>query len=219
MLVGLALLASAPIGSRAAADAPASGSVALDVREFQVVEGPNSGPAVYYSVRDGPAGPVLSGAYLPGMQTVTMGVQIPQELRHRVRFLRWLWRASAVPERGDECRADHGDSAASVSLAYKRGMRWYVLKYVWSAEAPLGAVCDRKRSLLLARDTVVLERGPARGTWLREVVDVRRAFIDHFAGGDPNTDVPELVGIGVMTDGDQTQSTSGAEWAAFELTY
>lgn len=219
MLVSLALLASASIGSRAAADAPASGSVVLDVHAFQVVEGPASGPAVYYSVRDGPAGPVLSGAYLPGMQTVTLGVQVPQELRGRVRFLRWLWRASAVPVDGDECRADHGDSAASVSLAYKRGMRWYVLKYVWSASAPLGAVCDRKRSLLLARDTIVLERGPARETWLREVVDVRRAFIDHFAGGDPSAEVPELVGIGVMTDGDQTQSASGAEWAAFELAY
>jgi hypothetical protein len=54
---------------------------------------------------------------------------------------------------------------------------------------------------------------------LREVVDVRRAFIDHFAGGDLGADVPDLVGIGVMTDGDQTNSESAAEWAGFEVAY
>ena len=73
--------------------------------------------------------------------------------------------------------------------------------------------------MLLARDTIVLERGPERATWLREVVDVRRAFLEHFAGGDPRAEVPELVGIGIMTDGDQTHSDSGAEWARFEVTY
>jgi hypothetical protein len=106
-----------------------------------------------------------------------------------------------------------------VSLVFKRGMRWYVLKYVWSGNSPLGAVCERKRSLLLTRDTIILERGPARETWLREVVDVRRAFIDHFADGDPAAAVPDFVGIGVMSDGDQTHSESGADWAGFEVVY
>jgi hypothetical protein len=50
-------------------------------------------------------------------------------------------------------------------------------------------------------------------------VDVRGAFIDHFAGGDRNAEVPDLVGIGVMTDGDQTRSESGADWTGFELQY
>jgi hypothetical protein len=78
-------------------------------------------------------------------------------------------------------------------------------------------VCDQKRRLLLVRDTVVLESGGKPETWLTEVVDVRQAFIDHFAKGDPRADVPDLVGIGVMTDGDQTRSSSGADWADFEI--
>jgi hypothetical protein len=195
-LVSLVLITALPARSGAAVDAPATGSVVLDVHAFRPVEGPDSAPEVYYTVMDAPGGPVLSGNYRPGMRTVTMGVEVPGELRQKVRFVRWSWRARAVPERGDECRAQHGDSAASVALAFRRGPTWYVLKYVWSSAAPLGAVCDRKRSLLLARDTIILERGPAREKWLREVVDVRRAFIDHFAGGDLGADVPDLVGIG-----------------------
>ncbi len=205
-----------PMRARAALDAPRTGAVVLDVHAFHPVEGPNSGPAVYYRVVEDEEGALLRGTYEPGMQSVTMGIEVPEHLR-RARLVRWAWRARVVPERGDECRAGQGDSAASVSLAFKRGLKWYILKYVWSGASPLGAVCDSKRSILVARDTIVLERGPPRDTWLPEVIDVRRAFIDHFAGGHPEADVPDLLGIGVMTDGDQTASASGAEWSRFEL--
>ena len=217
VLTHVLLAASLPMPALAALDAPLPSVVALDVHEFRPVEGPSSGPEVYYRVVDGQDGSELRGMYQPGMQSVTMGIDIPEQLRGRALLVRWEWRARVVPERGDECIPGRGDSAASVSLAFKRGMKWYILKYVWSGASPLGEVCDRKRSLLVARDTIVLERGDARETWVREVVDVRRAFIDHFAGGDLGADVPDLVGIGVMSDGDQTWSPSGADWTGFEL--
>jgi len=37
------------------------------------------------------------------------------------------------------------------------------------------------------------------------------------AGGNPNADVPDLVGLGLMSDGDQTRSTSAADYATFQL--
>jgi hypothetical protein len=216
-LIGIAVVLGPPLHGQAAVDPPESTTVALDVHEFRPVEGPNSGPAVYYRVVEQPDGPSLRGSYRPGMDSVTMGIRVPDHLSHRARLLRWSWRAHAFPEHGDECRHGLGDSAASVSVAFKRGAKWYVLKYVWSSVSPLGAVCDKKRTLLLARDTIVLESGGAPGTLQREVVDVRRAFIDHFADGDDHADVPELVGIGVMMDGDQTRS--GADRMGFELEY
>ncbi len=218
LLPFLMVVVSVAVPALAAAEAPPSGAVDLDVHAFHPVEGPSSGPAVYYRVVDEPDGTVLSGGYEPGMQSVTMGVELPERLRH-VRFVRWQWRARAVPEEGDECQPGRGDSAASVSLAFRRGLKWYILKFVWSGNSPLGAVCGRTRSPFLARDTIVLERGAARSSWLREVIDVHQAFIDHFAGGDPGADVPDLVGIGVMTDGDQTSSASAADWSGFELVF
>lgn len=230
ILVGVALLLGATGGDRTFADSTASiaastaavlgvHAAVLDVHAFRPVEGPKSGPEVYYQVVESQEGPVLRGSYHPGMQSVTMGIRVPEDLGRRVRLVRWHWRARAFPDHGDECRDGRGDSAASVSLAFKRGLKWYVLKYVWSSVSPLGAVCDRKRTPLLARDAIVLESGGAPGTTRREVVDVRGAFIDHFAGGDQHAEVPDLVGIGVMTDGDQTRSESGADWTGFELQY
>ncbi len=219
ILVSIALMLGAPGRDQAVVDRPDSHAVVLDVHAFRPVEGPTSGPEVYYDVVQGPDGPLLRGNYRPGMQTVTMGIHVADHLMRRARRLRWSWRARAFPDHGDECRDGRGDSVASVSVAFKRGLKWYVLKYVWSTVSPLGAVCDRKRTLLLARDTIILESGGAPGTAWRELVDVRRAFIDHFAGGDPHADVPDLVGIGVMTDGDQTRSESGADWTGFEVQY
>ena len=201
--------------------APSIPSVSrIDVRTFRPVEGPKSGPEVYYKVVEEAGETMLRGSYQPGLETVVMGVEIPQALRGRVRRVKWRWRARDFPVRGDECApGGFGDSTASVNVAFKRGFRWYVLKYVWSPLAPLGAVCDRKRTLFLVRDTIVLEHGGKPGTWLTEVVDARQAFIDHFAEGNPRADVPDMVGIGIMTDGDQTHSPSGADWADFEIQY
>jgi hypothetical protein len=207
-------LALAAGDGRGADDAPPA---VFDVRKFQPVEGPSSGPAVYYSVVEEASGAILRGTYRPGLETVAMGIEVPEPFRKRARLLRWRWRVRAFPVGGNECRAGRGDSAASVIAAFKRGLRWYMLKYVWSPVAPLGAVCDRKRTLLLVRDTIILESGGASGTWLNEVVDVHQSFIDHFAGGNRNADVPDLVGIAVLTDGDQTHSEASADWAGFQL--
>ncbi len=213
------LLGATPSGSRAADAHAAPGTMIVDLRDFRPVEGPNSGPAVYYHVVTTAEATLLRGEYRPGMETVTMGIEVPESLRQKITRVRWSWRVRAFPRGGDECTPGKGDSAASVSLAFKRGLKWYVLKYVWSTTGPLGAVCDRKRTLLLARDTIVLESGGTAGPWLRELVDVKRAFIDHFADGDPHADIPDLVGVAVMTDGDQTRSESSADWTGIELLY
>ncbi len=189
----------------------------LDVHAFRPVEGPAS--RAYYAVVGGAEGFLLRGSYQPGLASVTMGVDVPEPLRPRAHRLRWRWRARAFPQGGDECQPGRGDSAASVAAAFKSGLRWYVLRFVWSSVAPRGAVCDRKRGVFLQRDTVVLESGGAPDVWVTEEVDLRKAFRDHFADGDPSAPVPDLVGIGVMTDGDQTASDSGADWAQFELLY
>ncbi len=218
--VVLAFLVGSTAAQESPVPAPDARVLPLDVRTFRPVEGPDSGPAVYYSVvSDEADGTFLRGSYRPGLETVTMGFEVPDAARPSARRLRWRWRARSFPTMGNECRPGRGDSAASVVAAFKRGLKWYILKYVWSSVGPLGAVCDRKRTLLLARDTIVLESGGAPDVWRTEVVDLRRAFVDHFANGDPRADVPDFVGVGVMTDGDQTNSESGADWAGFELLY
>ena len=38
------------------------------------------------------------------------------------------------------------DTAAVTYITWKRGMRWYVLRYVWAAVGAKGESCDRRRT-------------------------------------------------------------------------
>ena len=106
---------------------------------------------------------------------------------------------------------------AVIYVTWKRGLRWYTLKYVWSSVGAKGAVCDTKRNPFVAQDTVILQSGGPLNVWKRESIDLKAEFRKHFEDGDPRASVPDLLGIGLMSDGDQTQSESSADYADFVL--
>ena len=128
--------------------------------------------------------------------------------------MRWKWRVQTLPRGGDECKPGFGDSAAVVYISWKRGLKWYSLKYTWSSEGEKGKVCDQKRNLFVVQDTVVLESGGPSNVWKEESIDPSAEFRAHFEG-----DVPDFVGIGIMSDGDQTHSISAADYTGFVLSH
>jgi hypothetical protein len=187
---------------------------ALPVQGFRLIDRV-SGPVNYYRVLPGPPAHIHS-RYEPGFKTAVVGYDA-KEWQVRASRLHWRWRAVALPTGGDECQAGKGDSAAVVYVSWKRAFRYYTLKYVWSAVGRRGAVCDKKRNPLLAQDTVILESGSPLREWKTVDVDLRADFRRHFEGGDASAEVPDLFGIGLMSDGDQTQSVSSADFADFSL--
>lgn len=198
--------------------APAANKeVRLPVTGFRIIER-ESGPTNYYTLFGKASPPYIRGHYKPPMRTAVLGHPLAEADRPHARRLRWRWRAVTLPSGGDECVKGKGDSAAVVYVTWRKTLRWYTLKYVWSASAKPGAICGRKRNPFVAQDTVVLRSGGPLNEWKSEEIDLRRAFRDHFADGDPDADVPDLVGIGIMTDGDQTRSESVADYADFVLT-
>jgi Protein of unknown function (DUF3047) len=186
----------------------------LPLQEFRVVTRV-SGPVNYYKVLPGPPAHIRS-RYEPGLKTAVVGYDF-KEWQARATQLRWRWRALELPTGGDECKPGKGDSAAVVYVSWKRGLRYYTLKYVWSAVGQRGAVCDKKRNPFLAQDTVIMETGPHRSEWRRVELDLQAEFRKHFEGGDASAEVPDLFGIGLMSDGDQTGSVSSADFADFTL--
>lgn len=184
---------------------------------FQIV-GPKSGPVNYYSVVAENGATFVRSRYTPGLKTAVVGWQTPDADRRRVKRVRWTWRAQTLPKNGDECVADRADSAAVVYVSFKRGLRYYTLKYVWSAVGKVGAICDRKRNPFVAQDTIVLESGGPTGVWKSVDLDVAAEYRAHFEGGDASAEVPDFIGIGLMSDGDQTNSDSSADFGAFTLT-
>jgi hypothetical protein len=214
-LVFSAWLAPLCIAAEQAPNAVPFGSdVKLDVRKFQVVER-DSGPVSYYQVVEEEGTKMIRARYRPPLETVTLGMELPDHLRSRARLLRWRWRVLTFPRGADECVGGNSDSAAAVFVTFKRGLKYYILKYAWSTDSRKGAVCNKRRNLFLARDTIILESDGPVNTWVTEEIDPKAEFIRHFGG--TVSEVPDLVGIGLMTDGDQTHSPSEADYADFSV--
>ena len=205
------------IVAKSKAQAASTGELGLPVDRWRLIE-EKSGPVNYYTLFKKSSPPHLRGAYRPGLKTAVLGFQLADEDRERAKKLRWSWRAVTLPQGGDECVDGKGDSAAVIYVTWKRGLRWYTLKYVWSAVGTVGKVCDRKRNPFVAQDTIILRSGGPLNEWKTQEIDLKAEFRKHFEDGDPNADVPDLLGVGLMTDGDQTNSQSVGDYADFVLT-
>jgi len=210
--VTAALLVAAEGSAAEAAKPP----LRLEPRLWRIVER-ESGPDNYFTIVESPEGPFLRADYRYPMKTAVLGVAIPEADRRVAARLTWRWRIGAFPVDADECTEGKEDSAAAVYASWRRGLRWYALKYVWSTTANRGTVCARKRNPFVAQDTVVLESAGPTGAWERESIDLADAFRRHFERGDASADVPPFMGVGIMSDGDQTRSRSAADYADFLL--
>lgn len=176
-----------------------------------------SGPVNYYSLATEGDATFIRSRYVPKTKTAVLGWQTPESDRRKARKLRWTWRAQTLPAGGDECAPGKGDSAAVVYVTWKRFLKYYALKYVWSAVGTKGKICDKKRNPFASQDTIILESGGPLNTWRTEEIDLAAEYRFHFEGGDPTASVPDFVGIGLMSDGDQTQTESSADFGVFTV--
>jgi DUF3047 family protein len=217
-LIATSFLLLCVLGSLATAAQVGSSrtELTIDARAWRIVAR-DSGPDNYYRVlREGDR-TFVRAEYVPPMKSALMGWQVPDRYRRKLRKVNWSWRARALPRAADECTSGKGDSAAVVYLTWKRGLRYYALKYVWSTSVAKQTVCSRKRNLFVAQDTIVLESGPPLNTWRSVELDLDHEFRKYFEGGDQKASVPDFVGIGIMSDGDQTKSRSSADFGTFKL--
>jgi hypothetical protein len=123
----------------------------------------------------------------------------------------WRWRVHTLPKDANDCGPGFTDSAASVFLAFKAGLKLMVLKYVWSTTGTPGDSCQSTRGWFFDRDTTLVEVGGPLGVWKSVEVDPRADFAKHY--GVKLEDVPDLVAIGMLTDGDQSDSPAEADYA------
>ncbi|MGO9836545.1 MAG: DUF3047 domain-containing protein [Polyangiaceae bacterium] len=207
---GSATAAAAAVLAFAGGTPAAGGDLYADVGAWRLIPR-ESGPVNYYRVVSDPVLPYIHADYQPGYKTAVMGFEVPQGQVRAFHHLTWKWRADVLPRGGDECARGQEDSAAVVYVTWKRGLRWYSLKYVWSAVGTKGNVCGKKRNPFVAQDTIILETGGPPGVWMTETIDLDAQFRAHFE----DDEVPDLQGLGLMSDGDQTRSESSADYGAF----
>jgi hypothetical protein len=188
----------------------------LDPKAFRIVPS-ESGPVNYFRHMQSPDGVFIRASYEPSYKTAVFGYEIPDEFQQGVTSLSWRWRAQTLPAGGNECIKAKSDSAAVVYVTFRRGLRWYALKYVWSSTLPKGTVCDKKRNPFRAQDTIVLESGGPLNTWRTVRINPQAEFRKYFENGNSAASVADLIGIGLMSDGDQTASKSSADYADFVI--
>ena len=206
--LGVALLVSSVAGATPQ-------QTRLELSEWKLITG-ESGPVNYYTVLKTPEGSVLRASYHPPWKTAVLGYSPKTDARGLK--VQWRWRALKLPTGGNECEEGKADSAAMFYVAWREGLKWYALKFVWSATVPKGTRCAHKSSVFKSEETVVLESGPgALNTWVQEEIDLDAEYRKAFAKNNPRAGVPPLKGFAVFTDGDQTHSVSQAEYADFIL--
>ncbi|HEY5955840.1 MAG TPA: DUF3047 domain-containing protein [Polyangiaceae bacterium] len=189
----------------------------LEPKAFRIIPS-ESGPVNYFQRVDSPSGDFIRATYKSPYKTAVLGIEIPDDWKHGVTNLSWRWRALALPTGANECAKGKSDSAAVVYVSWRRGLRWYALKYVWSTSAKKGSVCEKKRNPFRAQDTIVLESGEPLNVWKTVSINPSAEFRAHFEDGDSSAEVPDLIGVALMSDGDQTQSVSSADYGDFVLT-
>ena len=165
--------------------------------------------------RPGPDGPYLHAAYRPPMDTTVRGIEAPEQFKRTLQGVRWRWRVKSFPKGGDECNPDVGDSAAGVFVSFKAGLKVMVIKYVWNATGKAGKTCELANNPFFAKRIIVLRAGGPTDTWHTEEVDPRADFVRYFGG--KLEDVPDFIGLAVLTDGDATKSQVEADYADFAL--
>jgi hypothetical protein len=143
------------------------------------------------------------------------------------RFLSWRWRVD-VPNQHANLRTRAGDdSAAEVCVMFDLPLQAVpfvdrqivrlartqsaellptaTVCYVWDTYLPIGTTLD---NAFTRRIRLIVLRGAdmAPMTWRIERRDVRADFLRLF--GDEATEVPDIIGVGIGADADNTQSRS-----------
>jgi hypothetical protein len=143
------------------------------------------------------------------------------------RFLSWRWRVD-VPNEHANLRTRAGDdSAAEVCVMFDLPLQAVpfvdrqmvrlartqsaellpaaTVCYVWDTHLPIGTTLD---NAFTRRIRLIVLRGAdmAPMTWRIERRDVRADFLRLF--GDEATEVPDIIGVGIGADADNTQSRS-----------
>ena len=165
--------------------------------------------AIYRITADGSGGRFLAAH--ADRQSVMIGLEHPFE-PSRYPYLRWRWRVQQCPNGADERRKATNDSAAGVYVIFPgRFFVPRVLKYVWSTTAPVGT---RESSPAASNTKIIVLESGARGepAWRTATVNVQQDYAVLF--GEP---APAARGIGILTDGNDTDSVAAADYADFQL--
>ena len=130
-----------------------------------------------------------------------LGVKVNVPVKDGTTFS-WRWKIDQIPKGGSEDEKKSFDHTARLFVAFKALGVPRTINYVWGNELPAGKVFHHPSSNR-AR-FIVLESGNGKaGQWQSYSRDLAKDWKSLFGDDDP----PNVVGIGLMTDSDGTQTS------------
>jgi hypothetical protein len=175
-----------------------------------------SGNDNYYSIESDTYNiSMIHANYKPPMKVVKLGYQFPDTCTG-VKKIMWDWRIVTPPNGSNEHIKAKNDSGAAVYLIFGDKVRTQIIKYVYSETLPVATVIKRdplpplQRMFIIVKSSITDSRS---GEWTHVNVDVESDFKRLYA----SKDCPQLKGIGIMSDGDETNSAVVADYRNFEL--
>lgn len=136
-------------------------------------------------------------------------------------ILGWRWRVNKLPlgsdERVEDAKNQKSDSAAGVYVYFqKEGQGPHIIKFVWSEVLPVGArvVSPASKDEFQAHLVVIESGSSGLGVWHQEQVNVYDEFKKEFG---EEKEPPRLLGIGILTDADSTNTEAAADYDDFIL--
>ena len=171
-------------------------------------------------------------------QSLGRGFSLGAHQRDSVRpqglsILRWRWKVNNVIQKGDETKKEGDDYAARVYVNFRynpdQATAWERLKYsvirsIYGSYPPKAALnyiwankLSRGKSVSNAytdrAKMVAVQSGSGRtGRWVDEERNIYRDYVSSF-GEEP----PEVIGIAIMTDTDDTKENAVAYYADIAL--
>jgi anti-sigma factor ChrR (cupin superfamily) len=171
--------------------------------------------SAYYKIMPDASESYIHAHYTPPGDVVHLGVKLPDTLQN-IEKVSWQWRVDKPPVGADERVRGKNDSGASVYLLFRRGIKTYILKYVFSTCVPQGTIISRSLPSPLNRmSSIVIStwRESEGNKWQIVTIDIKGDFMRAF--GLKNC--PRLSGVGLMSDGDGTQSEVVADYKQFMI--
>ena len=149
-------------------------------------------------------------------------------------YLRWKWRVHIFPTGSQENVQYLNDTAASVYVYFLRHVGSpKIIQYIWSRALPVGSVFKNPSDNGdFPTYFKIIRSGPGphdeKGLqWVQEEVNVYQDFIDiyvkenpdiyykNLANGEKVLDLPPVMGIGVLTDANNTATEAKADYDDF----
>jgi hypothetical protein len=156
----------------------------------------------------------LRAQFLPGTKGKVIFKKVEWDTE-QYPILSWRWRVGSWATGSTVKESRKEDSSAAVYVSFKSGIKNYVIKYIWGVTDPVDTGYSKgKWNPGGSLEAVIIRSGGELGQWITETRNIREDYKKLYKKDPPSK---TATGIGVLTEGDGTQTVPQADYDDFKI--